>query len=251
MKIINVGSGSSGNSTLIYDGKTLLMIDAGLALTRVKNCLETLGKGPSDILALLLTHGHIDHVKHQDKFKDEIRFGPEDIVSNKQNALKPYVIYRFGTFEVTPVKLSHDVTCFGYILFSNYTKEKVVYITDTGFIPEKTLELSNDADYYIFESNHDTTMEMKSNRPIYLIKRNISSTGHLNNYDSSYYLSCLVGEKTKAIMFAHISRDCNTVEHIKSAYEEVFIAQRGKVMENIEVYYLKQDEPTYIRELVK
>lgn len=71
-------------------------------------------------------------------------------------------------------------------------------------------------------------MELNSPRPAYLIKRNMSDTGHLNNIDSSYYLSLIVGNKTKTILFAHLSRDCNREDLVLKAYKDVFLAQKDQ-----------------------
>lgn len=42
MQILNIGSGSSGNATLVYDGETLIQIDAGLPSKKIKEGLASL-----------------------------------------------------------------------------------------------------------------------------------------------------------------------------------------------------------------
>ena len=42
--------------------------------------------------------------------------------------------------------------------------------------------------------------------------------------DSAYYLSQMVGPKTKRIVMAHISNECNTREKIRQTFEDVFSA---------------------------
>lgn len=44
MQILNIGSGSSGNATLVYDGETLIQIDAGLPSKKIKEGLASLNK---------------------------------------------------------------------------------------------------------------------------------------------------------------------------------------------------------------
>ena len=251
MIINNVGSGSRGNATLVYDGKTLIQIDAGISLKRIKKALTSFGKGFDDISAILITHSHSDHTKYLSIFDDDKIYGPEVCVNSRNNSLSPSVIYRFNTLEVIPLKLSHDVPCYGYLISSSYTNEKLVYITDTGFISTEVMDLVSNAEFYIIEANHDSNMELNSNRPLYLIRRNMSDKGHLNNIDSAYYLTSFVGNKTRVLMFAHLSEECNTEELVLKAYNEVFLAQTGRVDERIKVLCLKQNEETLIKELVK
>lgn len=254
MQILNIGSGSSGNATLVYDGETLIQIDAGLPSKKIKEGLASLNKTLNDVRGLFITHSHSDHLKYANIYPKEKIFTHNDCLPlselEKDNILFPNTKYILGTFEITPILLSHDVKCFGYVVHSTITDETLVNITDTGYIPDNSFEIISNADFYIFESNHDTDMELNSPRPAYLIKRNMSDTGHLNNIDSSYYLSLIVGNKTKTILFAHLSRDCNREDLVLKAYKDVFLAQKGSIPD-IEVYCLHQDLPTFIQTKVK
>jgi phosphoribosyl 1,2-cyclic phosphodiesterase len=106
-------------------------------------------------------------------------------------------------------------------------QESLVYLTDTGFVPEKDFPYLKDKSYYIFESNHDPKMLYESKRPDYLIRRIISDTGHLSNTDSAYYLSNLIGNQTKEVVLAHLSDECNTPELARITYESVMQTQLG------------------------
>lgn len=227
------------------------MIDAGICKSRVKKALNSIGKDLEDINIVLLTHEHTDHTKYQEIYEPNIVFGPKSCVKELSNILRPSLTYNIGTYEISVFEASHDVECFAYIIKSVLTGEAMLYITDTGYINSEILDVAKDLEYYVIEANHDPDMELTSNRPPYLIRRNMSDTGHLNNYDSAYYLTLLVGSRTRVIMFAHLSTQCNNEERTLNAYKEVFIAQRGKVIENIDVYCLKQDQETRIKELVR
>lgn len=64
MRVISLGSGSSGNALLIEagpNGRTRLLIDAGLPCRTLINRLHLAGVSPAQILAVLLTHEHDDH----------------------------------------------------------------------------------------------------------------------------------------------------------------------------------------------
>ena len=56
-------SGSSGNCTLLSDGKTTILTDCGISGKQLAASLYDLGINPSDISCILVTHEHIDHTK--------------------------------------------------------------------------------------------------------------------------------------------------------------------------------------------
>ena len=69
--------------------------------------------------------------------------------------------------QITVLPLSHDAAhTVGYVIEAG--GEKLVYITDTGYIRNDVKERIVNADYYIFESNHDIEMLMQTNRPVYI-----------------------------------------------------------------------------------
>jgi len=55
-------SGSSGNSTLIRNGDTRLIIDCGINGKTFSNALAEVGESPLDVDGILITHEHSDHV---------------------------------------------------------------------------------------------------------------------------------------------------------------------------------------------
>ena len=137
---------------------------------------------------------------------DDIRYGIGGYFSlPAKNYLNPYNTYKFNDLEVFVLAASHDIDTINFVIKNK--EETLVYITDTGYISKKNLGYLSNADYYFFESNHDVKMLMESNRPIFLKKRILSDNGHLSNETASEYL---IGEKTKEIMFIHLSDVANT-----------------------------------------
>ncbi|MBC7545145.1 MAG: MBL fold metallo-hydrolase, partial [Candidatus Sericytochromatia bacterium] len=68
MEICTLASGSSGNATLIRDGETVILIDAGLSGLGLASAMQRRGIEPHQVSAIWLTHEHGDHVR-------VIRFG--------------------------------------------------------------------------------------------------------------------------------------------------------------------------------
>ena len=223
MKIDILRSGSAGNCTLFEDEDTLILIDMGVTLKTLKEGLEGIGKKLIDLDAMLLTHEHIDHTKG-------IRYlNPLPIYATKGTLDLPNVIeilpcksFKIKNIKITPVSLSHDANNpVGFVLENN-KNEKCVYITDTGFIPDLSDQYLYNADYYIFESNYDYRMLLETNRPPRLIQRISSDLGHLANEDSANYLCDYIGDNTKEIALAHLSREANSHEKALETHMKIY-----------------------------
>ena len=68
-------------------------------------------------------------------------------------------------------------------------------------------------DVYLFESNHDIELLQHGPYPKWLKTRVLSDNGHLSNNAASFYLSKLIGDKTKKIILIHLS-ETNNLEEI-------------------------------------
>ena len=62
MKICTIASSSSGNCTLVTDGRANILIDAGISMRRIAAGLRRAGIPPEDLTAVLVTHEHSDHI---------------------------------------------------------------------------------------------------------------------------------------------------------------------------------------------
>lgn len=222
MKFYIIQSGSKGNATILENDGRFILIDDGVSLKCIKETMCSLNKNVMNLEALLITHEHSDHTKG-------IQYLPPLPIYCREGTYEGCNvnnIYCFEPFElinlkVTPLLTSHDATnpC-GYMFESE--DEKLVYMTDTGFIPEMSLDVMANADYYVIESNHDVKMQLATHRPAHLINRILSDEGHLSNKDSASYIADLVGKKTKQIILAHLSQEANTPEVALETYRAVF-----------------------------
>ena len=166
----------------------------------------------------------------------------DNLHPSKLKFITPYESFHINEVEILPISVSHDSSdAVGYIIKHN--EEKLVYITDIGYLPNRDHELLRNADMYIFESNYDITLLFTSNRPFYLKQRIDSVKGHMSNNDSAYNLAQLVGDKTKQIVLAHRSKECNTNEIALETYKEVF-KEYGLNIEDYNIVVAHQDIPS-------
>ncbi|MGD0644042.1 MAG: MBL fold metallo-hydrolase [Candidatus Bathyarchaeia archaeon] len=89
--------GINGNVYLVEDGDKLILIDTGLPRSHKKiiKYIETLGRKPTDVSVIVLTHFHIDHVGSAKKMKEltnaklAVHELDADFVAGKKAPLKP------------------------------------------------------------------------------------------------------------------------------------------------------------------
>lgn len=236
-------SGSKGNATIIKSHQSIIVIDDGIAKKTFLNKCAEVGVSLGDIDALFITHGHDDHIKGVNIFPKHLIYaseGTNDCINNKfdlhdslqpNHIIEPYKTFKINDLEITAIPTSHDaIGSYGFVIKDD--ESTLVYITDTGYIYEKSFPLIQNAEYYILESNHDVKMLLNTSRPQSLKERILGDKGHLSNEDCSLYLSEIIGQKTKEIVFAHISEEANKEEKVINAFLKI-MEKRGISLENI------------------
>ncbi len=230
MKVCVLASGSEGNSTYVETIKHKILIDIGMNVKYITEKLAELDVTPQEIDLILITHVHNDHVSALNNFIK--KYKPTICVSQSMflelESIKDYeniIIYDdqmvFDNLTIEVFKTSHDTNdSRGFVLTSN--NSSLVYVTDTGYINQRHFDLLRNKNMYIFESNHDAEMLMNGKYPPWLKKRVIGDKGHLSNKDSSIYLSKLIGDNTKKIILAHLSKENNTEEVAMDTIKEIF-----------------------------
>lgn len=240
MNIYFLGSGSSGNATIIdFDGE-LLGIDLGITAKQYNDYLKELDINFNDIEGFLITHEHIDHIRSISMAPLNKLYSSESTLDLEgYNYVRPFQEFNIGNYLIKPIPNNHDChQGLSYVITCK--KKKIVYITDTGSIPSSLYKHLKNADYYVFESNYDYEMLWNSSRPL-LLKRRISSPkdGHLSNAQCAILLSKLIGKKTKGIILCHISEDCNKYDlAIENTID--YLKEKDIDISNIKVTCAKQ-----------
>ena len=220
MKIKIIASGSKGNSTLIESGNSRILIDVGVNYSRIKSTLNSINVDPSTLDGVIISHTHSDHIGGLSSLikkinvpvfiKEELYSEIKKIIPNDNIVIIDDNTVTIGDFDIELINASHDVPAFGFIISDN--KNKILYLTDTGYINRKYYSKLENLDAYIIESNHDEKMLMDGPYPYILKQRVISDKGHLSNRYTGRFLNKSVGNNTKYIVLAHISENNNTEE---------------------------------------
>ncbi len=240
MRIVTFASGSTGNCSLISEGKANILIDAGISMRRTVAALSRLGLGPQDLCGVLITHEHSDHIsglsmllKHHDlkvfapKPLCEELAGIRPETKSNLNCIPEDDKIDLGGVAVSCFRTMHDAAySVGYRFEGEQT---AAFATDTGSINDTLIGGLEGADIALIEANHDVAMLKCGGYPYFLKKRILAPTGHLSNDDSGRLALHLAKSGTSNIILGHLSRDNNTPE---LAYAAVAAAISG---ENAEI----------------
>ena len=261
MKLCVLASGSKGNVTYFESNNTKILIDCGLSFRQLQKRLSDNDLSIDSMDGVLITHEHTDHVAGIDvllkrietvcylteKTFDALHPKVKLNIKEKQTSfITPNKGFMINDIEILPLSISHDAKdAVGYIIYAE--GKKIVYVTDIGYLPVNDMEILTNADFYVFESNYDITMLFTSERPFYLKQRIDSVKGHMSNNDSAYNMTKLIGNKTKNIVLAHPSRECNLERIALETYNEVFTSY-GLKISDYNVVVASQDIPTKVYE---
>ncbi|UUG68576.1 putative metallo-hydrolase [Halomonas phage YPHTV-1] len=217
MKVNILASGSNGNCIALTSGTSTILIDCGIAKTKIEKRLLEVGITPNKIEAIFITHSHKDHCKGlplANKYNIPVYAGNDEWQSikgvndglkyrlnpNQQVYISDYSIHVFSTH--------HDAYCpVGYAF--QIDEEKISICLDTGKVDEYMLEAMQDSDIYIIESNHEPRMVEASDYPNSVKARVLSHIGHLSNAQTAEALSKLIQGNGEQIYLTHLSSNNN------------------------------------------
>lgn len=126
-----LGSGSSGNCYVLDSGEEILILEAGIPFSEVK---EAIDYQTSRIVAVLSSHEHGDHRKYLHEYSNS------GILTLKGTGVKGLkgetiggAIVRYGSFIVSTFLVPHDVPCSGYQI-EHPDMGKLVFVTDAQYV---------------------------------------------------------------------------------------------------------------------
>ena len=257
MEFISLVSGSSGNSTLITDGKTHILTDCGMSGVKLKNALNSIGLAPENICAILITHEHIDHTKGVGviarRYKTPI-YGTKktllslncgEIQENLINEISPDTAFEIGNIAIMPFSIPHDAKDpVGYSYFSG--NDKFSLATDIGHMNDYIMGHLKGSKKVLLESNHDVEMLQYGSYPFPLKQRILSDTGHLSNANAARAALELVENGTLNLALGHLSNENNTPE-LAMLETYTYLTKAGiKIGEDMNLIVAKRYEVTKI-----
>ena len=221
LKAATLASGSSGNCTVVSDGRVHILIDAGISAKRITCGLRELGIEPQELAAVLITHEHSDHICGLPVLCKQL--GVELYTTEatarhicyrtagleeRFRVFEPGERFALGDLVAGSFATSHDCACpVGYTVTDG--RRKLTLCTDTGVVTRTVLEGVRGADLLIGECNYDPDMLRSGPYPAYLKERILSDRGHLSNEMGSKLAAWAAGQGTARVVLAHLSKENN------------------------------------------
>ncbi len=233
MEIKILASGSSGNSYYVSDGRTSLLLDAGIPIQAIQIGCEF---KTAQLGGCFISHSHKDHSKAA---KDLARLGVDvytsqgtieacSLTGHRIHTIKALQEITVGTFKVLPFDVQHDAPDpLGFLFTSNETGEKLLYFTDTYYVKYRFRGLT----HIMAECNYDSeTLRNSADAgyiPIELVPRLVKSHMSLEHLLDMLKANDL--SKVKQIYLLHLSNNNGDEKRIKEEIQkltgtEVYIA---------------------------
>jgi phosphoribosyl 1,2-cyclic phosphodiesterase len=220
-----LGSGSSGNCSLIATDKCRILVDAGFSARQICRRLESLEIEPRSLDAVILTHEHADHIMGLDvfsrRFNIPIFTNPLTAETIRRTAVPEFDCWNLfetgATFVIKDIEIQsfyvpHDaVDPMSFVFTAD--EGAIGYLTDLGYAPKLVLERIRKVHTLFIEANHDERLlQEDSKRPWSVKQRILSRHGHLSNESAGKLVAEVAGHNLERVVLGHLSRDCNRPE---------------------------------------
>lgn len=235
MNIASLSSSStSGNAYVVWDDSCRpILIDCGVPIRRLVASLKEFGIEPEDVAGLFITHEHSDHVKAMclmtplaqkygipvyasHGFWKWYGFYAGRVDRALMRPIEPGECVSVSKARVQAFLKPHDaLEPLGFVV--ECEGERAGFAMDLGHVTHEIESYLTGLDHLVFESNHDVDLERHSGRPWPLIQRVLGNLGHLSNDQAADALTRLVTTRTRQVILAHLSTECNTPEIALSA----------------------------------
>ncbi len=252
MRFSVLGSGSTGNSTILECGTTRILIDAGLSAKQLSVRLESLDIDPASISAILLTHEHGDHIRGLKSF---IKKYPVPLYATAETAHvvretnignADWITFEAGQgftinhLSIASFSIQHDaIDPVGYVVSNGLFRFGL--LSDVGFITQSVKHHLKNLTALFVEANYDEELLERDTKRPWTIKQRIASRhGHLSNVQVEELIRDVAHPSLNRIVFGHLSSDCNCPKKVTSHFNNL-LEELGL---NASLHCASQAEPT-------
>lgn len=203
MKIHCLASSSAANAYVLDNGKSFLMVEAGLEYPKLRKALTTESIDLMQVGGCLITHAHGDHCKGANDLSRFITVyaSQETIDHLNLSYYKPLIESRWNIinneWKVIPFGVQHDIAgAYGFIIKSN--DQCILFVNDTKLV-EWNLS-SFKFDYVMIECNYNDELI-----DLTLAKNQRTINSHMALSTTITTLKTLDLSQCKAIYLMHLS----------------------------------------------
>jgi len=227
MRFCSLGSGSSGNATLIEARSitkvTRVLVDCGFALKELTRRLARRGLGPDNLDALFITHEHGDHVgcalalsrRHQVPVWMSrgtwLAIGSPLMAAGPLHFARDGELSEIGDIGLTPYTVPHDAAEPLQLTVSDGVS-KLGLLTDAGSLTAHLRQALERCTGILLECNHDSSLLAASSYHASLKARVGGPLGHLANHVAAQLLAECRHTGLRHVVAAHLSLQNNRPE---------------------------------------
>jgi phosphoribosyl 1,2-cyclic phosphodiesterase len=221
--IAPIASSSAGNSYLLDNGTSRLIVELGIPWRQIKKALNF---DLSRVAGAIVTHGHLDHCR---AVKEVAMAGIDvylsmptadslKVTGHRIHIVEPMQQFKVDEWTVLPFGVEHDAAgALGFLIFSK--AEKILFLTDTSFcryrfqgITRLMIEANYDQD--ILERNVAAGL-VESSRRERLIKSHMSIQRVVD------FLKANDLSKLKEIFLMHLSAENSDEQFFKTTIQQM------------------------------
>lgn len=223
MRICVLGSGSSGNVTLVVAGETRVLIDCGLSARETIRRIQAVGEDPSQIDAIVVTHEHGDHARGLAMLSKTLKvpvyvssatfeacnLGEKSKTIQRGEAITPSQDFEIGAFRFSPFPVPHDAADpMAFTIEANGVKMGIA--VDLGYINQVAASHLCGCDLLVIEANYEIEMLRACTFYPWALKQRIMGRhGHTSNDEMARFLREDFDGKADFVVLAHLSQNTN------------------------------------------
>ena len=243
MRFKSLGSGSSGNATLVQSTGSdtcNVLIDCGFGLRNMVQRLEKSGVSPHKLDAIFITHEHGDHTGCVQALSNQYNIpvwmsagtaaamGFDNASGLLRTALDCNVIELKG-LQLRPFTVPHDAREPLQLTCTNGAT-KLGVLTDLGHATAHVLEQLQGCHALVLECNHDTDLLAASVYPPFLKQRVGGHYGHLANSQAAGIAGAVLHTRLKHVVAAHLSQQNNLPELVKNSLAQAMSCNANDII---------------------
>ncbi len=236
LSVCVLASGSKGNAIYVSDGRTAILVDAGLSGIEIARRMQTAGLEMASLKAIVVSHEHSDHIRgvgvlaRRHDLPVYITPATATVAANQLGRIDNLQHFEIGrTFRIDglavhPFATSHDANdSSGFTIARN--GHKIGIATDLGIATGMVKEHLKTCSLLVLEANHDPAMLIQGPYPWPLKQRIKSRNGHLSNQESRDLLAEIKHDGLCHVILAHLSETNNTPEKALQAIQQALNGQ--------------------------
>lgn len=228
IRLVSLGSGSSGNAFALDAAAGLVLVDAGFSAKEIHRRAAAVDLDLGRLTLIALTHEHGDHACGARRLADEYGVpiaateGTLRVLGLKPDAprvaLRSASIVEWGPVALESCRTLHDAAE-PMAVVVEIAEVRVGFAYDFGRPTVGLRHLLRDCDALVLESNYDEVMLRTSEYPASVQHRIAGSGGHLSNRAAAELTAGLHHEGLSLVVLAHLSQQCNRPELARATVE--------------------------------